>query len=155
MYFINEKNFHKYTINSNFTIIKSVNYYNKKGKYQTKILNKYDDSYIINFLNKKLKIDDFTKIYGDYITNSSCYFFSKKLQTIVRASDHWGSNIRTCNWWIRNLENQYNHMTGYTKFCEQYKKIIFAKTKLSDFSLNLSLNVQKQIKSIQWNEGDQ
>jgi|WetSurMetagenome_2_1015567.scaffolds.fasta_scaffold372870_2 hypothetical protein len=34
-------------------------------------------------------------------SGSSTYYTNKKEDTVIRVSDHWGSGIRECNWYLK------------------------------------------------------
>lgn len=47
-------------------------------------------------------------------SKDSMYYINKTERTVVRVSDHWGSGIRYCNWYLRGRRN--NNSMLFQKF---------------------------------------
>lgn len=45
--------------------------------------------------------DGFTRFAGGENGQTSTYYTNAENSHIVRVSDHWGSGIRECNWYLR------------------------------------------------------
>jgi hypothetical protein len=74
---------------------------------------------------------------ADYVSESgSKYFYTK--EGVIRVSDHWGSQIATCNWHldVDNLERYQKEVTreGITYIGSFYKaKVVAGFCKFEDF----------------------
>lgn len=55
-------------------------------------------------------------------SNGSLYFTNKEKTKLVRVSDHWGSGIRYCNWYLKERRN--NNCELFQKFNNNPGKLI-------------------------------
>jgi len=53
-------------------------------------------------------------------SGSSTYYTNKEKDTVVRTSDHWGSGIRECNWYLSGFPRNNSFL-----FSKRYSNHVF------------------------------
>lgn len=70
----------------------------------------------------------------DFISRSdSKYWYTS--EGVIRYSDHWGQEIRSCSWYLENKEHEGDSLTGFCKW-EDFRKVEY-KTVKTNFSIEL------------------
>ena len=100
---------------------------------------------IENFWNASIgiwdKIEEIPQGFEEFANSgNSTYYTNEYKDTVIRYSDHWGSGIRHCNWYLKGMKN--NNSFLFQKQ-NNYPGCVVGIIKLSDL-----INVEHLIEEI-------
>lgn len=101
--------------------INSKNYFQEtKGTFEVLKNRVNAESVSINTLKRYCELLTFKKLRINFISNTSVYFVGKddKGSFLIRVSDHWGKDIRSCSWNLNDetLEEQKKECQSYSTY---------------------------------------
>ena len=69
----------------------------------------------------------------DYVSGSgSAYWYEN--DGVIRKSDHWGHNVASCKWWLRELDMRYSENVEFIDLLDSFGgSEVCAFSKFADF----------------------